>query len=274
VPEIFRGQRVVFLRARSGGRPPAVRGSWGDVVGNGQVARQSRRPRGERRRRVGRLTEPEAVGAEVTSRRVGSDDALDTRQGGRRPGSLEDRRGCGSVGAPSTATGELREVRLSTRRGRRSYAPATGRTPVRAAVLDRGRAGRGRRRGRRPTVGTVRRAAWASPAGSAREGSGSRRAVRPPAPQAGRRLKLGSVPRLGAGRWPSTTSQSGHGCAVRSAHRTIRRSSPRCAVRARPPWRRPDPHRRAWSMSRGRVDAVAARAPAGEPGTRGFRWFP
>jgi hypothetical protein len=115
-----------------------------------------------------------------------------------------------------SSTGARPEVwprALSLRAGwaRRSSGPVAGRTAAPAPVPGRGRAGPGRRRGRRPVDRRARRATSTSPGGSAPGGHGLRLAARPPAPPSGRRSLRGSVPRLDAGRWPSTTSGSGRG---------------------------------------------------------------
>jgi hypothetical protein len=114
---------------------------------------------------------------------------------------------------PTGAVPQVRLRALRTGRARRSSGPAAGRTAGPAPVPGRGRAGPGRRRARCPVDRRARRASAASPGGSARGGHGLRPAARPPAPPSGRSPRHGAVPRLDAGRWPSTTSGSGRGCA-------------------------------------------------------------
>lgn len=114
-------------------------------------------------------------------------------------------------------TGAVRRLRLRGLRGgraRRSSGPAAGKTAGPGPVPGRGRAGLGHRRGRRRVDRRAHRATSANPGGSARGGRGLRPAAQPPAPPYGRKSSRGSVPRLYAGRWPSTTSGSGPGCAA------------------------------------------------------------
>jgi hypothetical protein len=127
---------------------------------------------------------------------------------------------------PDSATAEIRMPDLSRAAGSGRVRPS----PVGAPVVVPGREGRGRTPDRRSAGGQVRRAAWASRDGSARQAPGPRRAARRRPPLRDPRMRPGPAPKLGACRWLNTTWGSVPGVAARSALRTTARNA-LCAPR-------------------------------------------